>query len=582
MGSTIEGGGGGDVLAAAADGDLLLGWAGDDTLTSTFNDTTLIGGKGDDSLAGAVSLSGSADALFAFISQTGRVGEDTLVAAAEAIGAGVDARAETSTSGGYDNDTHDVMAFATVLPGSGSGAATAINRASGLGGDDRITALAEADGVPSSSFVMNEISGGWGNDAIFATARSDVDGDNATVRNVILSGSGNDTVEAFAEGNAMTTELAENDIRGGNGHDVIHSEVRVGSNSDSSRGRTVISGGNGDDSVSARHLSSGEDSNTEAEITLVGGTGNDTLTADTTAPSSASFDPSRGSFVTHLLDGGSGDDEMTSWAVARTPDFTAEIETVMRGRGGNDEMFAFSEGVFDILSFDDPASGAPSQAVENRLYGMSGDDDIVGEISPFSGGVNFLYGGNGHDRVQAFGGADNVLDGGRGRDTLIGSQNDDTALGRGDDDRLIGRDGDDSLSGHRGDDELFGDAGMDTLVGGSGEDTLDGGFGDDLFTGGSGSDLFVFNLNMDQGVETITDFDATEDRLGFIGFVDAGAPGLADDLDAILSITDGGIGGDVFVTFAVGTIVVLEGAGTGAIGGVADLVEDPTAQLLSV
>ena len=66
----------------------------------------------------------------------------------------------------------------------------------------------------------------------------------------------------------------------------------------------------------------------------------------------------------------------------------------------------------------------------------------------------------------------------------------------------------------------------------------------------------------------------------FAGMADQGVPGVADDLDAITTVLDAGAGMDVTVAFDSGTVLVFEGRGTGAVGSLADLVDDPLTQLV--
>ncbi|WP_417513705.1 S8 family serine peptidase [Minwuia sp.] len=72
-----------------------------------------------------------------------------------------------------------------------------------------------------------------------------------------------------------------------------------------------------------------------------------------------------------------------------------------------------------------------------------------------------------------------------------------------------------------GDDTLIGNALANDLNGARGDDVLTGGAGDDTLTGGAGADTFRFGS--DQGIDTITDFDVTADRI---------------ELDGIAGITD--------------------------------------------
>ena len=60
---------------------------------------------------------------------------------------------------------------------------------------------------------------------------------------------------------------------------------------------------------------------------------------------------------------------------------------------------------------------------------------------------------------------------------------------------------------------MKGGSGDDTLVGGAGGDRLEAGSGDDVLRGGAGGDTFVFGSPTSSDVKTITDFDATEDKL---------------------------------------------------------------------
>ncbi len=99
-----------------------------------------------------------------------------------------------------------------------------------------------------------------------------------------------------------------------------------------------------------------------------------------------------------------------------------------------------------------------------------------------------------------------------------------------------------------------------------------------MLTGGAGADTFIFRPGMNEGADTITDFDMTRDRLDFRGVVDRGAPGLADDLSALATLTDAN--GDVSLAFGAGTRIVFSGIGTGGMDELAELVTNPGAQIL--
>jgi Ca2+-binding RTX toxin-like protein len=89
---------------------------------------------------------------------------------------------------------------------------------------------------------------------------------------------------------------------------------------------------------------------------------------------------------------------------------------------------------------------------------------------------------------------------------------------------LDGQGGNDGIDGGLGNDKLFGGAGDDIIGDGGGNDTINGGGGDDFLrgnsgidtiTGGAGKDKFAYSIVSDSnadGFDTITDFDAADDR----------------------------------------------------------------------
>lgn len=119
----------------------------------------------------------------------------------------------------------------------------------------------------------------------------------------------------------------------------------------------------------------------------------------------------------------------------------------------------------------------------------------------------------------------------------------DVINGQGGNDKIDGRSGDDLLRGGTGNDSLLGGQGNDYLDGGDGDDLLNGGPGQDTLSGGSGSDRFV--LARANGLETISDFTDTQDRLGLSNGLKFNrltiAQGTGDNAnDTLISITNGG------------------------------------------
>ncbi len=156
-----------------------------------------------------------------------------------------------------------------------------------------------------------------------------------------------------------------------------------------------------------------------------------------------------------------------------------------------------------------------------EMYGRDGDDHLTGTLAD-----DALFGGRGDDTLTDLSGH-NVLRGGAGDDTIIlglwsdesrafGGRGNDTLTSSNGSDRLAGGHGHDRIEGGRGADILIGNRGHDVLSGGEGRDRLIAGPGNDQLTGGDDADVFIFRADH-QGWNRITDFEAGEDRLRFIG-----------------------------------------------------------------
>lgn len=164
----------------------------------------------------------------------------------------------------------------------------------------------------------------------------------------------------------------------------------------------------------------------------------------------------------------------------------------------NIQMADFSQAIYEDENGIDPL------AVENFLFSLnwemnlSNQNDTAPLGSTFGDGAPFNP--QGDDTINALDGNDTIYSG-HGNDIVSG--------GQGNDD-LNGGLGDDLLIGGIGHDRLIGSSGNDILRGFSGRDLMIGGRHDDTYTGGLGSDIFVFRSN--DGSNTITDFDALDDR----------------------------------------------------------------------
>jgi Ca2+-binding RTX toxin-like protein len=96
-----------------------------------------------------------------------------------------------------------------------------------------------------------------------------------------------------------------------------------------------------------------------------------------------------------------------------------------------------------------------------------------------------VYGGTGHDMLNASGLSTPVMtDGGEGNDLIWGGSGDDLLVGGAGNDLIWGGEGSDVLLGGGGNDMLWGDGGCNLLIGGDGRDMLFGGLLGDILIGG--------------------------------------------------------------------------------------------------
>jgi len=258
---------------------------------------------------------------------------------------------------------------------------------------------------------------------------------------------------------------------------------------------------------------------------LTGGTGDDVLTGGS----------GRNTF--HFA-AGDGADVVTDFAVddkiyvdgvlIGDPDAFPAGMTGAEGADG----YEIHYGTGDVITLTGVSAAEFYDWARINVTGTAGDDTIAGRSNA--------------DAINGAGG-DDILLGNGGRDTLHGNDGADQLDGGSDHDVLYGDDGDDILADTAGgNDKLYGGAGNDTIDGGNGHDTIDGGTGDDTLTGAEGRDTFVFATG--DGSDTVTDFDAANDKVKLVGT----GLGYGD-----LTIADGANGAEI--SWATGDLVVLQG-----------------------
>ena len=325
-------------------------------------------------------------------------------------------------------------------------------------------------------------------------------------------------------GDILEGGMANNTLVGGVGDDVLKGFM----------GDDYLVGGDGDD------ILAGMGSNDVLE----GGAGRDTFVqnfTDTGHDIITDFNPSEdtielnGVHNSHnvsvtsidggtLIDSGTGN---TLFVANIAPDQLGANNVTIEGQ-------ALALGPGDTLESILRDVGAELQGDTLNLRGFTGSQTFTG-----GAGDDTLSGGDGDD----------TLIGGAGDDTLDGGDQKDVLEGGAGDDLLKGGRQNDTLAGGAGDDILAGGQGKDTLVGGEGDDILSGGRGDDTLTGGAGADTFAQSFS-ETGVDTITDFNPSEDTINLKGF------GGIENVSR-LSVTE--VDGGTVISVGEGNTLLLEG-----------------------
>ena len=384
--------------------------------------------------------------------------------------------------------------------------------------------------------------------------------DYADARNVILSGGGNDTINAEAIVQSSGDALSSATPRGG----LAVNSIDAGTGADDVTVRTFL-------------LARQSDIGTQRAFAFIdGGTGKDTI--DATLGTNSTFFVANFDFDS-TIQGGAANDVITS-----TIDLSAATKFT-----GTSEIFggSGSDNITTSLAFSSPA--AADIGVTETTWAGAGLDTITATLDT----SGMAAGSTGLPIIRLFGEA--------GGDTISA-----TAIGSSGAFQIEGGDGDDVITLSNTilnpvQSILNGDAGNDTITGGTGREQINGGTGEDVliasiqgstFRGGpvaaipgdGEADTFVFDPTIGQGSNTIIDFEAAHDILQFTGVVDAGASGLADDIDALITTySDFGPGTDRYIVLSSGTYIQFNdtGMGPGTFTSIADMVADPLTQLIA-
>ena len=149
-----------------------------------------------------------------------------------------------------------------------------------------------------------------------------------------------------------------------------------------------------------------------------------------------------------------------------------------------------SADIYEGDQFDNTKYGSYTE-----MYGYGGADSLGS--NRYENGFVKIFGGDGDDQLQYYGGGQGQIYGGN------------------DDDLIYGNYQRDKLYGDKDDDDLYGFSGNDVLYGGKGDDDLYGGYGKDKLYGGKGHDYFGFDTPFDGYTDAIKDFNTKDDYVTF-------------------------------------------------------------------
>ncbi len=574
-GTTLEGGGGNDIITGGSAADVVYGGEGADSLTGGAGNDYLIGGNGSDTFyggdgddviddePGAASGNGPDTAY-------GGAGNDTIyLGDGNDLIYGGDGNEQIWGEAGNDRILGDA-GNDLIYAGSGNDTLT------GGTGDDTVYGEEGTD--------LIQFANGWGNDTAYGGESSgDLDhvdlytvttgltvtfsgieagtittsGNSLTFAEMerFSLGSGADVVYGGANTSGMMVEAygGNDTVTGGSGNDTLYgndgNDSIVGG-----AGNDLISGGAGNDIAAG---GTGDDSiyGIDGDDTLTGGAGNDVLDGGAGTDRAVYSGPASNYTVTQsganvvVTDTVATDGSDTISGIEQI-EFGGVVYDLRAGTTGND-TFSDTGGNPDLIVTGDGDDSIGGTGGADIIYGGAGNDTLSG-----GAGADFVNGGTGLDIVDystssaavsvdlhngTASGGDAAGDTFFGVDGIIGSAYADTLIGSdwesatpGDpfstwidggagSDYIDGRAGNDTLLGGTGADTIVGGAGADSLMGGDDSDVIYGGAGDTVIGGEGGTDSDTLILNYGE-VESIT-YGGGTGEAGTVNFTSASGGG---------------------------------------------------------
>lgn len=451
--------------------------------------------------------------------------------------------------------------------------------------------MGDGDDVFNAGGGVDFIYGESGNDTLTGDAGNDT----------LIGGNGNDNLQGGADDDALLGEFGADSLNGGDGNDFLYGGA----------GADTLTGGLGFDYASYLTATVGVRADLSAVVAgtndaqgdtfsgvegLIGSGFNDELYGDANVNwlyGDGGNDYLEGRGGNDVLIGGLGSDYLTGGAGAdqlfgeggfdyanygnAAAGVTADLGNAALNTGeAAGDTYSGIEGLdgsnfADTLRGDNTANTILGRIGNDTLVGLDGNDYLSGEEDNdvLIGGLGSdqLFGGTGFDYASYAGHL-----GGLTADLQIAANN--TGEAAGDSyatiEGLIGTSFDDSLRGDAqgnwiyggaGNDFIYGRDGNDVIIGEAGNDYLYGNAGDDLIYGGVGvgNDTYVFGAG--DGNDTFYEFQGGAGVGDVILLSTALGVSNFTQVQTLMSQ----VGGDVRITFGVGTTITIVGTTIGAL-----------------
>ncbi|MEH1840954.1 MAG: calcium-binding protein [Nostoc sp.] len=519
----------------------LKGGAGDDRLgiDASNGNNILSGDDGDDSLLFEYSTGNNI--------LSGGNGNDLLQIFNSSLDdSGIIYKGNNTLDGGVGNDSLDILESAgnNILYGGDGNDQLYIsvdkdssnNTLNGGNGNDTISLrIDDLIGSTTDSLVTQVVDGGTGDNLLSVNYDETTEGITSTINASTNSGAITAGSNSVSYKNIERLDISgtvyDDNLLGSNGNDTLS-----GGNS----GNDTIDGGTGDDllrvyygnstkgitttinattnsvvvtagsnSVSYKNIERLDIFGTAYDDNILGSNGNDSL--------------SGGVSGNDTIDGGTGDDLLSVYYGNSTKGITSTINA-------NTNSGVITAGSNSVNYKNIERLDISGTVYDDNLLGSNGNDTLSGGGS----GNDTINGGNGNDTIfdTLLGGdsGNNRIDGGNGDDLLIVDYRNATkgiisTINPTTNSGSITA-GTNSISYKNIEQlEIYGTNYDDNIVGSNGNDTLSGGGnGNDTLIGGNGSDTFDLNNLYAEGVDSLNDFDPTNDLIEVDIYSSGGSP----------------------------------------------------------